>query len=191
VANIYDAAGHRVYRATHGLFMSAGALFLHVVRSDIPEDEAVETLLEWVEMVQQQAPGAVMGVLWTHIDVSATVSKSSVLRRVHEEINAQMRTVDDVMRKIENDIDKHLQARTEGGDLCENWMHARKQRDAALKALDQRAMAGCTAEDQVVGAAGGGGQRERNTISEMVEAFASVLSHQHEMQVLEDQLSMP
>jgi GTPase SAR1 family protein len=46
VVNIYDAAGQRVYRATHGLFMSAGALFLHVVRSDMLEDEAVETLLE-------------------------------------------------------------------------------------------------------------------------------------------------
>jgi Leucine-rich repeat (LRR) protein len=86
VANIYDAAGQRVYRATHGLFMSAGALFLHVVRSDMPEEEAVETLLEWVEVVQQEAPGAVMGVVWTHIDcASATVSKSRVLGRVHEE----------------------------------------------------------------------------------------------------------
>jgi hypothetical protein len=28
--------------------MSADALFLHVVRSDMPEDETVETLLEWV-----------------------------------------------------------------------------------------------------------------------------------------------
>jgi hypothetical protein len=81
VANIYDAAGQRVHRATHGLFMSAGALFLDVVQSDIPEDEAVETLLEWVEVVQQEAPGAVMGVLWTHIDVSATVSKSNLHRR--------------------------------------------------------------------------------------------------------------
>jgi hypothetical protein len=70
-------------------------------------------------------------------------------------------------------------------------MRARKQRDAALKALDQLAMAGCTAENEVVGAAGGGGQSERNTISEMVEAFASVESHQQKMKMLEDQLSMP
>ena len=41
VANIYDAAGQRVYRATHGLFMSPGALFLHVVRADQPEEAAV------------------------------------------------------------------------------------------------------------------------------------------------------
>jgi len=68
VANIYDAAGQRVYRATHGFFMSVGALFLHVVRCDMPEDAVVATLLDWVETVQQEAPGAVMGIVWTHID---------------------------------------------------------------------------------------------------------------------------
>jgi len=68
VANIYDAAGQAVYRATLGFFMSAGALFLHVVRSDMSEDKAVATLLEWVEAVQQEAPGSVMVVVWTHID---------------------------------------------------------------------------------------------------------------------------
>ena len=123
--------------------MSAGALFLHVVRSDIPEDEAVETLLEWVEVVQQEAPDAVMGVVWTHIDcASATVSKSRVLDRVREEINEQMRAVDDAMREMEDVIADHLQDRgaEQGGCLCEKWMRARKQRDAALKALDQRAM---------------------------------------------------
>ena len=68
VVNIYDAAGQRVYRASHGLFMSEGALFLHVVRGDASEDAAVEALLEWVEAVQQEAPGAAMGVVWTHRD---------------------------------------------------------------------------------------------------------------------------
>lgn len=51
VANIYDVAGQRVYQATHGFLMSAGALFLHVVRCNMPEDAAVTTLLEWVESV--------------------------------------------------------------------------------------------------------------------------------------------
>jgi len=68
VANIYDVAGHRVYRATHGFFMSPGALFLHIVRCDMPEDAAVTSLLEWVYAVQQEASGAVMGIVWTHID---------------------------------------------------------------------------------------------------------------------------
>jgi hypothetical protein len=68
VVNVYDAAGHHVYRATHGLFMSEGALFLHVVRSDAAEDEAAGALLEWAEAVQQEAPGAAMGVVWTHAD---------------------------------------------------------------------------------------------------------------------------
>ena len=68
VANIFDAAGQHVYRATHGFFMSSGALFLHVVRCDMPEDAAVAALLEWVEAVRQEAPGAVMGIVWTHTD---------------------------------------------------------------------------------------------------------------------------
>ena len=68
VANIFDAAGQRVYRATHGFFMSSGALFLHVVRCDMPEDVAVAALLKWVEAVQQEAPGAAMGLVWTHVD---------------------------------------------------------------------------------------------------------------------------
>ena len=69
VAHIYDAAGHRVYRASHGAFMSADALFLHVVNSDAPEASAAAAVLEWVEAVQQEAPGAVMGVVWTHVDL--------------------------------------------------------------------------------------------------------------------------
>jgi len=85
VANIYDAAGQRVYRATHGFFMSAGALFLHVVRCDMSEDTAVAALLDWVDAVQQEAPGAVMGLVWTHIDSFAdgvydAVSNSSAMR---------------------------------------------------------------------------------------------------------------
>jgi len=71
VANIFDAAGQRVYQATHGFFMSPGALFLHVVRCDMPDDAAVASLLEWVEAVQQEAPGAVMGLVWTHTDFFA------------------------------------------------------------------------------------------------------------------------
>jgi GTPase SAR1 family protein len=59
VANIFDAAGHRVYHTTHGAFMSDDALFLHVVRSDKSEEEAAAAVLEWVEAVQQEAPGAV------------------------------------------------------------------------------------------------------------------------------------
>ena len=71
VANIFDAAGQRVYRATHGFFISPGALFLHVVRCDMPEDAAVMALLEWVQAVQQEAPADVMGLVWTHTDLFA------------------------------------------------------------------------------------------------------------------------
>jgi hypothetical protein len=60
VVHIYDATGHGVYRASHGAFMSAEALFLHVVRSDASEAEAAAAVLEWEEAVQQEAPGAVV-----------------------------------------------------------------------------------------------------------------------------------
>jgi len=69
VVNIYDNAGQRVYRASHPLFMTDDALFLHVVKSDASEDEAVMAVLEWVEAVQQAAPGAVMGIVWTRSDL--------------------------------------------------------------------------------------------------------------------------
>jgi len=38
------------------------------VRCDMLEEKAVATLLEWVESVQQEVPGAVIGVVWTHTD---------------------------------------------------------------------------------------------------------------------------
>ena len=55
VAHIHDAAGHCVYRASHGPFMSTEALFLHVVRSDAPEGKAAAAVLAWFEAVQQLA----------------------------------------------------------------------------------------------------------------------------------------
>jgi hypothetical protein len=48
VAHIFDAAGHRVYRATHGAFMSANALFLHVVRSYKSEEAAAAAVLRFL-----------------------------------------------------------------------------------------------------------------------------------------------
>ena len=36
--------------------------------SESSEDETVQALLEWVGAVQQEAPGAVMAVVWTHVD---------------------------------------------------------------------------------------------------------------------------
>ena len=55
VSYIYDAAGQRVYRETHPLFMSREALFLHVVRSVnadgtiVSEGKAAVAVLEWVQ----------------------------------------------------------------------------------------------------------------------------------------------
>jgi GTPase SAR1 family protein len=106
VANIYDAAGHRVYSASHGLFMSAAALFLHVVRADTSKDQAAATVLEWVEAVQQEAPGSVMGVVWTHVDLLQSDDagiwlQQAVLARVREESKLQVGAIDDALRQAE------------------------------------------------------------------------------------------
>ena len=41
------------------------------MRSDAPEAADAAAVLEWLEAVQQEAPpaGAVMGVVWTHVDL--------------------------------------------------------------------------------------------------------------------------
>jgi GTPase SAR1 family protein len=131
VANIYDAAGHRVYHATHGAFMSDNALFLHVVRSNTSEEEAAAAVLEWVEAVQQEAPGAVMGVVWTHVDLLEDPGECdrlqrAVLVRVQAEIERQMRAVDEAMRQAEREFDTDAA-----------WREKQAQRDAELEALDR------------------------------------------------------
>jgi hypothetical protein len=139
VSNIYDAAGQRVYRATHPLFMSQEALFLHVVRSVdadgtiVSESKAAVTVLEWVEAVQQEAPGAVMGVLWTHDD-ALDVSDSrrlheAVLARVNAEIERQVNAVDEAMCAAEADMEDDAA-----------WREKKALRDAALDALDKVVM---------------------------------------------------
>ena len=173
VANIYDAARQRVYRATHGFFMSAGAFFLHVVRSDMSEDAAVAALLEWVEAVQQEASGAVMGVLWTHVDWAVDVSNpsfphasseelhqrhmvrvpkrsSNVMTRVEAGIQRQVQAVDEALQQLEDDVknmwEPFAQQMT---DLLRKWGLVREKRDAALVVLDRQAIVGCENKDQM------------------------------------------
>ena len=108
MANVYDAAGHRVYRATHGLFMSEGALFVHVLRSDMTEEAAGAALMEWVEAVQREAPGAVMVVVWTHMDTAGADGgrglRPRVLSKVRDDIEGQVATVGAALRDVEDEI---------------------------------------------------------------------------------------
>jgi GTPase SAR1 family protein len=145
VALIYDAAGHCVYRASHGAFMSTHALLLHVVRSDKSEESAVAAVLEWVEAVQQEAPGAVMGVVRTHVDLLEDSDEEEeedeeevitaagfdalqrrVLEHVQAEIELQVRAVDEAMRQAEREFDTDAA-----------WRERQAQRDAELEALDR------------------------------------------------------
>ena len=146
VANIYDAAGQRVYRATHGFFMSPGALFLHVVRSNLPEKEAVMALLEWVEAVQQEAPGAVMGVVWTHTDCvnRAAEIQTRVLAQLNKEIGQQAQEMDDMLRRLEDDLILGAQLQTK---LAAEWAQTREHRDQFLTVLDRLSMTACHAAD--------------------------------------------
>ena len=194
VANIYDAAGQRIYRATHGFFMSPGALFLHVVRCDMPEDAAVAALLEWVAAVQQEAPGAVMGVVWTHIDCvdEATVMQTQVLGRVHTEIEQQVLAVDEALRQLENDFMQDFSAHQQT-DLYAKWARTREHRDTALSSLDQHVMTGCLARE-VVGKVEEKKERRKRKkdaidLKEMVDALAKLKTLHNELQQMEQQMA--
>jgi GTPase SAR1 family protein len=170
VANIYDVAGHRVYRASHGAFMSADALFLHVVRSDAPEASAAAAVLEWVEAVQQEAPGAVMGVVWTHVDLLEDPGKCNrlqraVLARVQAEIERQMRAVDEAMRQAEREFDTDAA-----------WREKQAQRDAEQEALDR----GLAAWQET-----GAQSADSKSIGQTMDALARLAMLHREMQEIE------
>jgi len=174
VANIYDAAGQRVYRATHGFFMSPGALFLHVVRSDLPEKEAVMALLEWVEAVQQEAPGAVMGVVWTYTDCvnKAAEIQTRVLAQLNKEIGQQVQEMDDVLRELEDGLMFELgeQHQTE----LAGWAQTREQRDELLTVLDRLSMTACHAADDT---------------EEMLVTLTKLKTQHEEMRKMEEQMA--
>jgi GTPase SAR1 family protein len=170
VAHIFDAAGHRVYRASHGAFMSADALFLLVVNSDAPEAAAAAAVLEWVEAVQQEAPGAVMGVVWTHVDLLEDPGdcdrlQRAVLARVQVEIERQMCAVDEAMRKTEGEFE---------ADAA--WREKQAQRDAELEALDL----GLAAWQET-----GAQSADSGCIGTVADALACLAKLHHEMQEVE------
>ena len=90
-------------------------------------------MLEWVEAVQQEAPGAVMGVVWTHDDaLDASDSRrlhETVLARVNGEIKRHVDAVDEAMRAAEADMEDDAA-----------WREKKALRDAALDALDKVVM---------------------------------------------------
>jgi GTPase SAR1 family protein len=173
VANIYDAAGHRVYRASHRLFMSLAAFFLHVVRADMSEDQAAAAVLEWVEAVQQEAPGSVMGVVWTHVDLlqgdDARIRlQQAVLARVREESERQVRAIDDALRQAEAEFKFEEDAA---------WREKQALRSKELEALDQ----GLTEWQER------GVHRANSTsIGRTTDALARLATLHHEMQELEE-----
>jgi GTPase SAR1 family protein len=173
VALIYDAAGHRVYRATHGAFMTTDALFLHVVRSDESADAAAVAMLEWVEAVQQEAPGAVMGVVWTHADLLEDAGERdrlqrAVLARVQAEIERQVRAVDEAMLQAESAFDEDAA-----------WRDKQALRNAELEPPD-RVLAAWQET--------GGHSADSESIGKAMDALTRLATLHHEMQVIEERM---
>ena len=78
----------------------------------------------------------------------ATAWQSRVKARVCQEIDRRVQDVDEALRRMEEDVGIRGH---EGPGLVEKWECARERRDAALVVLDEHAMVGCRAKDQVVG----------------------------------------
>jgi len=125
------------YATAPGSLAAAGnsqcpkALFLHVVCSDAPEGTAADTVLAWLEAVQQEAPGAVMGVVFTHADLVADEGErdrrqQAVLARVQAEVERQVRAVNEAMRQAEGAFEANAA-----------WREKQARRDEELEALDR------------------------------------------------------
>eukprot|EP00961_Rhodomonas_salina_P134904 1814610-Rhodomonas_salina.1 len=126
VAMIYDAAGHKVYQATHGLFMTSEDLFVNVVSAAGPEEDAERSLLAWIAMVQMHAPGAPMVIIWTHKDElvsenadlqleatapaarTAKMKQAHVMERVRAELESQIQRIDRAVRQEEASLNAAL-----------------------------------------------------------------------------------
>ena len=93
-------------------------------------------LLAWIEAVQQEAPGAVMVVVWTHADLleadAAGKLQAAALEQVKAEIERQVFAVDEAVRQAEEPFEEH----TEWSENAQ-WSEKRALRDAALEALDR------------------------------------------------------
>ena len=65
-------------------------------------------VLAWLEAVQQEAPGAVMGVVFTHADLLADDAERDwrqqvVLAHMQAQVQRQVRAVDEAMRQAEGE----------------------------------------------------------------------------------------
>ena len=165
VAQVYDAAGQKVYRATHGLCMSSGALYVLVVSQDgegpdrswsnCAEESycsaAVEEVWSWIEAVQVQAPGAFVAVVWTHVDLLSPVSqtedpefdaKKGVMEKVAAEMLDRMRQDLAQLHELEKKLKVGL---LEAGlPLKNEWSLLREERDRLLRIRFENADAGLT-----------------------------------------------
>jgi len=143
----------------------------------------VAAVLEWVEALQQEAPGAVMGVVWTHVDLledpcECDQLQRAVLARVQAEIERQMRAVDEAMRQAEGEFAKHLCRQAEADAA---WRGKQAQRDVEMEALDR----GLAAWQET-----GAHSADSGCIGTVADALACLVKLHHEMQEIEIEAPM-
>eukprot|EP00277_Geminigera_cryophila_P013459 CAMPEP_0179444644 /NCGR_PEP_ID=MMETSP0799-20121207/28080_1 /TAXON_ID=46947 /ORGANISM="Geminigera cryophila, Strain CCMP2564" /LENGTH=1038 /DNA_ID=CAMNT_0021231873 /DNA_START=47 /DNA_END=3165 /DNA_ORIENTATION=+ len=141
------------------------------------EHTAVAVLLEWIEAVQQEAPGANMGIIWTHIDCveNATAMQARVLEQLHTEIEQQVQAVGEVLQHLEDEYMHDLDVKQQT-DLPAQWVRARQHRDATLAILDQVSMPGCCQNTYI-------------KVTEMESSLHMLKRHHFDMCLIEDQMA--
>ena len=164
VARVYDAAGQRVYRATHGLCTTSGALYvlaispLQSTASDAPgrlksQGAAEEELWSWFEAVQVQAPGACFAIVWTHMEpkmpeidgvkidggaaVEADEDKKILLAKsVMEGIASKLEErMRETLHEIKSREKQFLSEKSSVAERRRQWTSLRDERDKAIACM--------------------------------------------------------
>lgn len=120
---VYDFGGNTIYRPTFSLFLDANAFFLivydhHAYAQDENYDQAIG---DWLEMLLMHAPGAVIKIVGTHIDLCTNDCKdgesedtnvvSRLMERVRAQLNAYTEKLKEELAEVEEQLNsKELQA---------------------------------------------------------------------------------
>eukprot|EP00286_Rhodomonas_abbreviata_P001108 CAMPEP_0181288846 /NCGR_PEP_ID=MMETSP1101-20121128/560_1 /TAXON_ID=46948 /ORGANISM="Rhodomonas abbreviata, Strain Caron Lab Isolate" /LENGTH=2036 /DNA_ID=CAMNT_0023393015 /DNA_START=546 /DNA_END=6656 /DNA_ORIENTATION=+ len=147
VVHIYDAAGQKVYRATHGIFFSPEALFVLTINAQ--DETAADAILMWMEVLQQHCSNPLVLLVFTHMDIIQPLSldkccngrgqpdstawyyssltrlkcMEDVLQRVKLQFRSKTRDLDTVLKKKESGIRRYMDG---------SWFTQLRQRDMAL-----------------------------------------------------------
>ncbi|KAJ1483264.1 hypothetical protein T484DRAFT_1800922 [Baffinella frigidus] len=148
VARVYDAAGQTVYRATHSLCISSGAMYVLVLSAAGSRTATVEEVWSWLEAVQVQAPGAFVAVVWTHLDLLSDDSKPDPESESESENENENKPMMDAKIEVMEQVAAEMFARMERDreqlstledgmrgvlPLNDSWVSLRERRDGLLR----------------------------------------------------------